>query len=57
MTGVLDIIIPDIPDNIPRNSQQAHNYWLDNLTLLRELAIQNMDVINNTSTKHLNPIV
>ena len=41
-TSVLDLCLPEGPENIHKTMEQAHNYWIDNLTLLRKLARENM---------------
>ena len=40
-TDILDLCLPDRPDNIPKNLENAYKYWFDNLTLIRRLAREN----------------
>ena len=41
-TSVLDLCLPEGPENVHKTMKQAHNHWIDNLTLLRKLARENM---------------
>ena len=41
-TSVLDLCLPEGPDNVHKTMKQAHNHWIENLTLLRKLARENM---------------
>ena len=41
-TSVLDLCLPEIPDNVPKTIEQAYKYCIDNLTVLRKLARENM---------------
>ena len=40
-TDILDLCLPDRPDNVPTNLENAYKYWFDNLTLIRRLAREN----------------
>ena len=37
-TSVLDLCLPEVPDNVPKTIEHAYKYWFDNMTLLRKLA-------------------
>ena len=37
-TSVLDLCLPEVPENVPKTIEHAYTYWFDNLTLLRKLA-------------------
>ena len=41
-TSVLDLCLPEVPENVPKTIEHAYKYWFDNLTLLRKLARENM---------------
>ena len=41
-TDVLDLCLPEIPENIPKNEQQAYNYWSKNLLFIRKWAKENI---------------
>ena len=41
-TSVLDLCLPEGPENVHKTMRQAHNHWIENLTLLRKLARENM---------------
>ena len=41
-TSVLDLCLPEVPENVPKTMEHAYKYWFDNLTLLRKLARENM---------------
>ena len=41
-TSVLDLCLPEVPENVPKTIEHAYTYWFDNLTLLRKLARENM---------------
>ena len=41
-TSVLDLCLPEVPENVPKTIEHAYQYWFDNLTLLRKLARENM---------------
>ena len=41
-TSVLDLCLPEEPENVHKTMKQSQNYWIDNLTLLRKLARENM---------------
>ena len=41
-TSVLDLCLPEGPENVHKTMKQSQNYWIDNLTLLRKLARENM---------------
>ena len=34
-TSVLDLCLPEGPENVHKTMKQAHNHWIENLTLLR----------------------
>ena len=40
-TDILDLCLPDRPDNVPTNFENAYKYWFDNMTLIRRLAREN----------------
>ena len=42
VTSVLDLCLPEVPENVPKTIEHAYKYWFDNLTLLRKLARENM---------------
>ena len=37
-TSVLDLCLPEVPENIPKTIEHAYTYWFDNLSSLRNLA-------------------
>ena len=41
-TSVLDLCLPEVPENVPKTMEHAYKYWFDNMTLLRKLARENM---------------
>ena len=41
-TSVLDLGLPEVPENVPKTIEHAYKYCYDNLTLLRKLARENM---------------
>ena len=41
-TSVLDLCLPEVPENVPKTIEHAYKYWFDNMTLLRKLARENM---------------
>ena len=41
-TNVLNLCLPEVPENLPKTIEHAYKYWFDNLTLLRKLARENM---------------
>ena len=41
-TSILDLCFPKEPEVVPKNMEQAYNYWFNNLSKLRELARENM---------------
>ena len=41
-TSVLDLCLPEVPDNVSKTIEHAYKYWFDNLTLLRKLARENL---------------
>ena len=43
-SNVLDLCLPDNPEVVPKNMEQAYNYWFSNLTKLRKLARENIQV-------------
>ena len=42
--SVLDLNLPECPENIPKTETQAHNYWKKNLERLRDYAIENKKI-------------
>ena len=44
--AVLDLCLPEGPENVHKTMKQSQNYWIDNLTLLRKLARFNTIVIH-----------
>ena len=36
-TDILDLCLPDRPDNVPTNLENAYKYWFDILILIRRL--------------------
>ena len=41
-TSMLDLCLPDVPENVPKTIEHAYKYWFDKLTLLRKLTRENM---------------
>ena len=41
-TSVLDLCLPEVPENVPKTIEHAYKYWFDNMTLLCKLARENM---------------
>ena len=41
-TSVIDLCLPEVPENVPKAIEHVYTYWFDNLTLLRKLARENM---------------
>ena len=39
---MLDLCLPEGPEKVHKTMKQAHNHWIENLTLLRKLARENM---------------
>ena len=40
--SVLDLCLPEGPANVHKTMKQAYNHWIENLSLLRKLARENM---------------
>ena len=49
---VLDLQLPYIPDNIPKNKQQAYSYWSENLSKIRKQAESNMKIAKEIQKKN-----
>ena len=54
-TNVLDLCLPEVPENVPKTIEHAYKYWYDNLTLLRILTREHMTC--SKQIKRLNTIV
>ena len=39
---MLDLCLPEVPENVPKTIEHAYKYWFDNMTLLRKLAREHM---------------
>ena len=39
---MLDLCLPEVPENVPGTIEHAYKYWFDNLNVLRILARENM---------------
>ena len=49
---ILDLQLPYIPDNIPKNEQQAYTYWSQNLSKIRKQAESNMKIAKEIQKKN-----